>query len=631
VRLLITPSPVDSASTAGSSADPASSADGRRHPAGDVSLGNKARLAADGVLRRITRATTERSIPEAQPELLVVGKESVGKSQLIASLAGISAGESNYRGSTVTVQSYRSERWTFVDTPGILRRSDTETTRTALAELDRRDAVMLVCQATQLDDDLSEMLPLVVGKRGLVAVTFWDKTEAKEASRRALASLSRESGVDFIPLDARRLTPADHDLIERAIERLWTAEPISLDADSTVSPRFLTPTLVGRAGRRIEPSAGPLDQPLLGPLLALLLLVLPAAATIFGANRVAALLEAPVEAAIEPLIRFVDATLPGWLSMLLTAEAGRFGYGLLNMGPFLIVWAFPTVLLFAVILGVYKTTGLAERINAALHPLLRPLGLSGRDALRVMMGFGCNVPAVISTRGCSDCSRGTAISAIAFGAACSYQLPASLAVLAAAGTASGQGAIRPALIFLSYLLITTLIYVRLTAPAQARNPLNQLVIPQRPFMQRPTVAAVWRQASGVVRQFLVQALPVFVLICGVAAVAAQSGLLDRAAAGLEPVMRLFDLPAEVAVAVVMASVRKDGIFLLAGDAAEGALSAAQAVTAVYLAGVLLPCLVTALAIARETGRLRTCKLLARQFAFAVLFSVILAWGGRWVL
>lgn len=339
---------------------------------------------------------------------------------------------------------------------------------------------------------------LVVGKRGLVVVTFWDKTEAKDASRRAIASLSLESGVDFIPLDARRLTAIDHDRLEQALGRLGNAEPNPLEVDSSSSPRFLKPALVGRAGRRIEPAAGPLDQPGLGPLLAVLLVVFPAAATIFGAT-------------------------------------------------------------------------------------------------------------------------------------CSYQLPASLAVLAAAGAASGQGAIRLTLIFLGYLLLTTLVYVRLTASAQARHPLNQLVIPPRPFMQRPTIAAVWREASGVVRQFLLQALPVFVLICGVAAVAAESGLLDRAAAGLGPVMRLFDLPAEAAVAVVMASVRKDGIFLLAGDAAEGGLTAAQAVTAVYLAGVLLPCLVTAMAIARETGRLRAFKLLARQFVFAVLFSVILAWGGRWVL
>jgi Fe2+ transport system protein B len=57
------------------------------------------------------------------------------------------------------------------------------------------------------------------------------------------------------------------------------------------------------------------------------------------------------------------------------------------------------------------------------------------------------------------------------------------------------------------------------------------------------------------------------------------------------------------------------------------VTAAQALTAVYLAGVLLPCLVTAMTIGRETGWRKTSKLLARQVGFAALFALILAWGG----
>jgi Fe2+ transport system protein B len=136
----------------------------------------------------------------------------------------------------------------------------------------------------------------------------------------------------------------------------------------------------------------------MGPVLAIALLLLPALATIFGANRLADVLNPIVAAWINPLIASVNATWPSWTRVVLTAEQGQFGYGLLNMGPFLLVWALPAVLLFAVILGAYKASGIVERINVALHPLVRPLGLSGRDVVRVVMGFGCNVPAVISTR-----------------------------------------------------------------------------------------------------------------------------------------------------------------------------------------------------------------------------------------
>ncbi len=81
-------------------------------------------------------------------------------------------------------------------------------------------------------------------------------------------------------------------------------------------------------------------------------------------------------------------------------------YGLVTMGPKLFVWAVPTILLYAILLALYKQSGLADRINTALHPIVRPIGLNGRDILRVVMGFGCNVPAVINTRTCSRCTRG---------------------------------------------------------------------------------------------------------------------------------------------------------------------------------------------------------------------------------
>ncbi|MCU0709348.1 MAG: hypothetical protein MUF23_13745 [Pirellula sp.] len=61
------------------------------------------------------------------------------------------------------------------------------------------------------------------------------------------------------------------------------------------------------------------------------------------------------------------------------------------------------------------------------------------------------------------------------------------------------------------------------------------------------------------------------------------------------------------------------------------MTASQVVTAVYLAGVLLPCLVTALTIAKESSWSKTGVMLARQAVFAVLFSAILAWGGAWFI
>jgi Fe2+ transport system protein B len=294
------------------------------------------------------------------------------------------------------------------------------------------------------------------------------------------------------------------------------------------------------------------------------------------------------------------------------------------MGPLLFVWAAPTVVLYALMLGAYKASGLVDRLAAALHPVLRPFGLGGRDLVRVLMGFGCNVPAVVSTRACSSCSRGTCMSAIAFGSACSYQLGATLAVFAAAGR---SWMVLP---YLAYLGLSTLVYARLTAPRLARSKLNLLAVEGRVFLGRPAPGQVWREARVMLSSFFQSAMPTFVVICVGASLLDWLGVIGRLAGFIGPLMSAFRLPAEAAWPVVMAMIRKDGILLFARPDVTATLSAGQLLAGVYLAGVLLPCLVTALTIAREQSPGFALKLMARQAAAALLFTLILAWGAALV-
>lgn len=100
-------------------------------------------------------------------------------------------------------------------------------------------------------------------------------------------------------------------------------------------------------------------------------------------------------------------------------------------------------------------------------------------------------------------------------------------------------------------------------------------------------------------------------------------------------MILFNLPAETAVAVAMGSIRKDGMAVGLLDADWGSLKVAlgspsQVLTAVFLAGVLLPCLVTLMTIGREMGGRFAARLALRQAAWAVGFSMVIAWCGAFV-
>ncbi len=367
-------------------------------------------------------------------------------------------------------------------------------------------------------------------------------------------------------------------------------------------------------GRPDEPRHVLLDHAIAGPVTAILLLVLPALLAVIGANQTAAWLDPLVVAITTPLAEGVEGW-PGPIGAVLSGD-----YGLLTMGPLLFVWAVPTVLVYSVLISVYKVSGLADRIGTALHPLLRPIGLHGRDVTRVLMGFGCNVPAVVATRSCATCTRPTTVGAISFGSACSYQLGATLAVFAAAGMGS---LVVP---YLALLVGATLVYARLISQPDARSALSALIMEPRAMVTWPPLAAVWAETRDTIWMFFRTAVPIFFAIAMVASLLDWSGALDAAGGLLGPAMAVFALPAEAAMPTVLAAVRKDGILLLAEAGTVASLSATQLLVATFLAGTVLPCLVTAITIGRELGMRFAGTLVLKQSAFAATVAAVVGWA-----
>jgi ferrous iron transport protein B len=109
------------------------------------------------------------------------------------------------------------------------------------------------------------------------------------------------------------------------------------------------------------------------------------------------------------------------------------------------------------------------------------------------------------------------------------------------------------------------------------------------------------------------------------------GLITALARWINPLMGLFGLPPEAALPVILASIRKDGLLLFAEPDTLAVLTPLQILTGVYLAGVLLPCLVTVLTIAREQSVRFAVGLMARQAIAAIGFSMLLAWGVGWLV
>ncbi|MEM9226929.1 MAG: nucleoside recognition domain-containing protein [Verrucomicrobiota bacterium] len=558
----------------------------------------------------LSKATLPSPTKAKRSVVVVLGLESVGKSSLLSALTGRLAKSSALAGTTLRCEYYTDTSWDWVDTPGMVTGSDAATVKDTLGALESAESVLIVLRAHRAREELAALLPLLGSRKAAIVLTFRDRLVSADADAQQgrLSIWDEKLGSHVTLLDSRSPSATELANVRTAVMEAKPLKQASVDE----LPSLPEST---RASWSVK-----LERILGFAPLSLLLLFGPAWIAVTQANALADRFYDTVDRWLEPLL--------GWLNGLQAPLAATLGgeYGVVAMFPFLLLYALPTILIFTGLIAIYKSTGLIDRLSYGLHPWLKPFGLGGRDLVRVVMGFGCNVPAVAASRSCSSCSRGACVSAISFGSACSYQLPATLAVFAAVGLVW----LGP--IYLAVLALTTLVYLRLTTPAVLRRAQNKMMLPELGNLQVPDWRAVAREIVQSLRDFTMMALPIFMGICIIAGLLQWSGILAWSTHLLKPLMAVFNLPPEAALAVVLGSVRKDGLAIGLLDSDWGSLKApldtpVQVLTAVYLAGVLLPCLVTIIVVAKELRMSFALKMVVRQAFFAALFSLFIAWIG----
>jgi ferrous iron transport protein B len=539
------------------------------------------------------------------PQVVLTGLESVGKSALFRGLTGHATGdEANFRGSSVVCRKCRVADCgcEVVDTPGIRLNDDAETTRTALATLSEADVVLLVARGTHAVSEVETLLRELdlQQKKTALAITFQDKAPEQIE---ALAQVYRERlGIPVVVVNAREL---DDEGRGRVLAAIQSAAQVKV-----VQPSGLAGQSEGLQHTPVQPQTTLFESKLVGPWLALACMALMFALPVYAAYVFASWAQPLVdELAITPLKAFAQSW-PQLAQVMLTGS-----YGAITLGWYSFLWAFPVVLLISLSVALAEETGLKDRITAALDPWLRRIGLSGRDLIPVLTGFGCNVVAVFQTRSCSKCTRSACISMIGFGSACSYQIGASLSIFGAAG--------HPSLFFpyLAVLFGVGALHTRIWHGALAESGTQPLH--ERAFLQKPSLRAITWRVKAALGQFLKQAMPIFIVICLVAALLEHFGFMAWFTAGVAPLLGLFHLPGEAAPGILFSILRKDGLLTLnSGDGSLiSSMSAGQVFVLVWLASTFTACLVTLWTVRRELGWRAAALIAGRQ----AVTSFVSAW------
>ena len=538
---------------------------------------------------------------------VLTGLESAGKSTLFNFLTESAASdERNFRGSTVVCREglINDAGICLVDTPGIRFQSDSETTKLALDALNQHDGILVVLRATHAQQEWQTLCHLIPpqAKHVVILLTFADKI--RKGLLEVTEYLSETSGAPVLAVNARE---AGSNVRQGIVQLLLQDKP----APSAVSlPRQKIPVINLLAE---FPQQTIFEHRWCGKVAAIVCLFLLFAVPVWGAWLLSDFIQPVIDSAvIQPLKNITTS----WPDVLKTLFVGN--YGLFSLGLYSFVWAFPVVVLIGLSLSLTDDSGLKERITATLDPWLRKVGLSGQDLIPVLSGFGCNVVAVFQSRSCSRCTRHACISMISFGSACSYQTGATLSLFNAAH--------QPWLFvpYLSLLFITGAIHTRLWNGSLKPSEDQRLTEPT--WLQWPRWRNVTWMLKNILRQFITQAMPLFLIICSVAGMLDYAGITRWVSETTAPLLHLFKLPAELMPGIIFSLLRKDGLMVLNQDGGSliQSLSTSQLLLLVWLASTLMACLVTVFTIAREINWRFAVAVAGKQVLSSLVVALVIS-------
>jgi len=272
--------------------------------------------------------------------------------------------------------------------------------------------------------------------------------------------------------------------------------------------------------------------------------------------------------------------------------------GLLTTGlyvPFAMV--LPYILSFYLVLGLLEDTGYLPRLAVLMDTVMHRLGLHGYAIIPSMLGLGCNVPAVLSTR-ILESKRERFIAATLI----SIAIPCAALQAMIFGLVGQHGAQYVAIVYGTLFIVWILLGIIINRFARGFSPeLLTEIPPYRLPPWRTVLLKLWMRVRG----FLGEAIPIILGAVLVINVLYFLGVFDHIANFMSPVITgLLGLPKEAVTALVIGFLRKD---VALGMLAPLGLSASQLVVGSVVLAMFFPCMATFVVLLRELGVVNMLK------------------------
>ncbi|UCH07924.1 MAG: ferrous iron transporter B [Deltaproteobacteria bacterium] len=561
-------------------------------------------------------------------KILLIGNPNVGKSVLFSRLTGVRATASNYPGTTISYTrgflKLGEEKLEVIDVPGTYTLEPTsEAEEIALRMLDTGDVVINVVNATTLERSLYLTLQLLEkGTPVIVALNLWDDAKHRGIDI-DLDKLREFLGVPVIPTVA---------LTGEGIKDLVENIPKATSPDTRVHTRDDRWASVGsiieqvqriehRHHTWLERLQDASVKPLTGGMIALGVLICAFQVIRFiGESLIGYLLDPLFNTLWAPVVMALSNLLggSGFLHDIVvgkvTGEEVNFieSFGLLSSGlyvPFGMV--LPYIVAFYLVLGLLEDVGYLPRLAILMDTIMHRLGLHGYAIIPNLLGLGCNVPAILSTR-ILESKRERFIASTLV----SIAVPCAALQAMIFGLVGQRGGHYVVMVYGSLFAVWVLLGIIMHHAVKGFTP--ELLIEIPPYRIPPwriVFQKLWMRIYG----FLAEAIPIMLGAIVVINLLYSVHVFDAIANVTAPIITgLLGLPKQAVTSLLIGFLRKD---VALGMLAPLGLTSKQLVVASVVLAMFFPCIATFVVLLRELGLVDLLK------ATAVMVSAALITGG----
>ena len=329
-------------------------------------------------------------------KIALLGMPNTGKSTLFNQISGSSAKVGNWPGITVDLYSVKTllngQLTELIDLPGIYDLkgySEDEKVVHTFLDKNKIDQVLFVINSTQIDRQLSLALDIIkLGIPVLIIANMMDEAK-KFGLTFDFGLLEKLTGCPVVPISAKYKTGLD-----QLNQKILATQEKSHAFNGKISAKKIIKKTVKFPAKLNDKTTKKLDSIFLHPYLGLPIFLL----IIYGIFQLVFSLSGPLQEYMATMLFYFEKN---FLLQLFTDSnpiIKSFFIDGVYSGVSTVAAFVPVIVLFFFVMTIVEDSGYFSRAAFLMDKLMEKIGLDGRGFVMMLMGFGCNVPAISGTK-----------------------------------------------------------------------------------------------------------------------------------------------------------------------------------------------------------------------------------------